>query len=206
MNDYIEELDALLAQLDTNERQDVLDFYQEYLQDGHFDSYNDCVAELGTPRQLARKVLADYSIKNSTAGSRSKTEKPKDDVKTIWLIVLALLSTPITIPLAAVAMAVFIAAGAVSFAAVASVLAIVVAFVITGAFSLIAGLAVTFSHFWVGLFYLGVGLTVVGVLIMLVPVFQVTINGVIHGMTGLSKKIYAKLMPKNKADKTKRRH
>ena len=102
MNDYIEEFRALLGQFSPEERDEAVDFYREYLQDGSYETYDDCIRELGTPHQLARKVLADYSIRTLEApvSQQSRKQQPKNDVKTIWLIVLAILSTPVTIPLA----------------------------------------------------------------------------------------------------------
>lgn len=38
MNDYIEEFQALLGQLSPEERDEAVDFYREYLQDGGYAS------------------------------------------------------------------------------------------------------------------------------------------------------------------------
>ncbi len=79
MNDYIEEFRSLLGQLSQDERDEAVDFYTEYLQDGGYDSYDACVRELGTPHQLARKVLADYSIRtlNEPQGNGTRQQRPK---------------------------------------------------------------------------------------------------------------------------------
>lgn len=203
MNDYIEELKALLAQLDPEERNDVLDFYTEYLQDGKFVTYNDCVRELGTPRQLARKVLADYSIKNlsATAQAGSRVNKPKEDVKTIWLIVLAVLSTPITIPLAIVAIAVFSAVIVAAGGLMVAMISVFFAVILSGLVAIGTGLGVVGGHFWVGVFYLGAGLLAIGLIMLLSPALKGTIDGIIHGFTLFSKWMYDKLVTKNRAEK-----
>lgn len=198
MNDYIEELKAMLTQLGAQEQSDVLDFYTEYLQDGQFVTYTDCVRELGTPRQLARKVLADYSIKNLNTASQSgsRANKPKDDVKTIWLIVLAVLSTPITIPLAFGAVGLFIAAIAVAVGILAAIFGVGFGVIFGGLVSLVTGLGVVSNNFWVGIFYLGVGLIAAGAIIMLIPAFRGLVDGVIHGITVFSKWMYSKIVKK----------
>ncbi|MCH4163759.1 MAG: DUF1700 domain-containing protein [Lentilactobacillus diolivorans] len=203
MNDYIKQLTALLGQLSDEERGEVVDFYSEYLQDGGFVRFSDCVAELGTPRQLARKVLADYSIKTLENPSRSdsRTQRSKSDVQTIWIIVLALLSTPVTIPLAVGVAAMFVVAIAVTFALIVSVIAIFVSIIAGGLGSFILGISMLFSHFWVGLFYFGIGLAVVGALLMLTPIFKWAIDGLIHGITLFSKWIYSKISSKNRAQR-----
>ena len=63
MDKYIAEFKSYLNQLSDSEYHEVVSFYTEYLQDGGFDTYEASVAELGSPKQLARKVLADYSIR-----------------------------------------------------------------------------------------------------------------------------------------------
>lgn len=174
MNDYIEEFRALLGQLSPEERDEAVDFYTEYLQDGGYDSYDDCIRELGTPHQLARKVLADYSIRTleTPTSAKSRKQQPKNDVKTIWLIILALLSTPVTIPLALGLAGLIFAAIVVSGSLIVAVLAIFFAIIVVGITGFVVGLGTLFSSFWTGIFYVGMGLMVIGVLIMLTPLFK----------------------------------
>ena len=60
---YISELKKLLAPLTVEERTDALDFYNEYIEDAGYNSYQQIVKEMGNPRQLSHKILADYSSK-----------------------------------------------------------------------------------------------------------------------------------------------
>lgn len=206
MNHYMEEFKSLLDQLTVDERTEVTHFYQEYLQDGHFDSYNACVKELGTPRQLARKILADYSIKASTAPrtASSKNQRSKNDVKTIWLILLALFSSPVAIPLIVVAGALLVAVIAVASALIISLIAIFFAAVISGLWSAAIGVSTILIQVWTGLFYLGIGLSFIGILVMLVPTFKNSIDRLIHKMTLFSKWLYDQIIPKNQAEKKRR--
>ena len=55
---YLAQLRQQLAQLTEDERADVLDFYTEYIEDAQLTA-DDVLVRLGTPRQLARKILAD---------------------------------------------------------------------------------------------------------------------------------------------------
>lgn len=206
MNDYIAEFRALLGQLSEDERAEAVDFYQEYLQDGGFETYDDCVRELGTPHQLARKVLADYSIRTMEApsGNQTRGSKPKNDVKTIWLIILAIVSTPVTIPLALGLAGLFVAAIAVVGSLIVAVIAVFVAIITLGVVGLVVGLGTIFTSFWSGIFYLGIALIVAGLLVMLFPAFKWLINELIRGITLFSKWIYNKIVPKNRQNKTER--
>lgn len=203
MNDYIEEFRSLLGQLSQDERDEAVDFYTEYLQDGGYDSYDACVRELGTPHQLARKVLADYSIRtlNEPQENGTRQQRPKNDVKTIWLIILAVISTPVTIPLAMgiIGLSIGVFFGALGI--LVGLIALVVSVVFGGIGGLVVGLGVIWSDPWLGMLYIGIGLMIVGILVMLSPVFSVAFNGIIRGVTNFSRWAYQKMVPKNRAEK-----
>ncbi|KRM45933.1 DUF1700 domain-containing protein [Lentilactobacillus parafarraginis] len=205
MNDYIAEFTGLLSQLDAEERSEVVDFYTEYLQDGNFTAYNDCVRELGTPRQLARKVLADYSIKNlqadQSSDKQSRAAKPKDNVKTVWLIILAVLSTPVTIPLALGLAGLSVAIFATAFSILVGLIALAVGIIFGGLGSLVVGIGILPSDAWLSMLYIGVGMTVVGILVLMSPVFSAAFNGIIRGVTNFSQWAYHKVVPQNRAEK-----
>ena len=207
MDDYITELTALLGQLDPDERNEVVDFYTEYLQDGNFTTYNDCVRELGTPRQLTRKILADYSIKNLDAGSsaQSRTAKPKEDMKTVWLIILAVLSTPVTIPLALGLAGLSIGVFAAAFGIILGLLGLIFGVVVGGLASLVIGISILASDIWLGVLYTGIGIAFVSLIILLTPAFLAAFNGVVRGVTTFSRWAYQKIVPKNQAEKHGRR-
>lgn len=206
MDRYMSELKSYLNQLSDSELDEVTSFYSEYLQDGGFDSYAASVAELGSPRQLARKVLADYSIrlldspKSEGKSMGSRVNQSQTQVRTIWLIVLAILSTPLTIPLGiaviATLFAMFAGGAAIIFALVITVAAVFIA----GIAMFGVGLAIVFKAFSTGILYLGAGLLVIGAFIMLIPVFNWLIRGIIHITLTFSQWLYGKLSRKNRAE------
>ena len=83
MNDYIQAIEKLLGQLTTAEQQDVVEYYREYLLDAGIETYQQAVDELGTPRSLARKVLADYSIRLSEREPKENADGLADCVGTV---------------------------------------------------------------------------------------------------------------------------
>ena len=92
MTELEEYLDALTA----DEKADVIEFYNEYIDDAGLETTDEIEKRLGTPRQLSRKVLADYSIKATDIEShRSKKSKAsvRSNGKMIWMILLALLAS-----------------------------------------------------------------------------------------------------------------
>lgn len=211
MDKYIAEFKAYLNQLSEDELDEVVNFYSEYLADGGFETYEAAVAELGSPRQLARKVLADYSIRlldspeeeGQTMGSRAAHSRRQ--VRTIWLILLAILSTPVTIPIAIAVLAtllgVLIGAAAIIIAIVVTIVALAVA----GVIGLGVGIGIIGQSLPTGLVYIGGGLVVLGLFIVLIPAFNWLIRGAIHVTLSFSRWLYGKLASRNRAEKERDR-
>lgn len=207
MDKYIAEFKSYLNQLSDSEYHEVVSFYTEYLQDGGFDTYEASVAELGSPKQLARKVLADYSIRLLESPEKEgqtlhgRAARSRTQVRTIWLILLAILSTPVTIPLAIAVLAtlfgVFVAAAAVIFVIVVTIIALACAGIVV----LGVGIGIIGQSFSTGLVYIGGGLFVIGAFIVLIPVFNWLIRGLIHITLAISRWLYGKLSSKNRAEK-----
>lgn len=207
MDKYIAEFKAYLNQLSEDELDEVVNFYAEYLADGGFETYEAAVAELGSPRQLARKVLADYSIRlldspeeeSQTMGGR--VAHSRRQVRTIWLILLAILSTPLTIPIAIAVLAtlfgVMVGAAAIIFAIIVTIIALVVAGIVV----LGVGIGIIGQSFTTGLVYIGGGLVVIGFFIALIPAFNWLIRGAIHVTLSFSRWLYGKLTSRNRAEK-----
>ncbi len=77
-----------------------------------------------------------------------------------------------TIPLALGLAGLIFAAIVVSGSLIVAVLAIFFAIIVVGITGFVVGLGTLFSSFWTGIFYVGMGLMVIGVLIMLTPLFK----------------------------------
>ena len=106
---YLTELEEYLDALTADEKADVIEFYNEYIDDAGLETTDEIEKRLGTPRQLSRKVLADYSIKATDIEShRSKKSKAsvRSNGKMIWMILLALLASPAAIVLGLVLFAI----------------------------------------------------------------------------------------------------
>ena len=80
MNTYLAELEAALASMAPSQRQEVLDYYREYLLDAGLSSEAAIARQLGTPKQLARQTLAEYG-KNSSDVNHFNPHLPKPLLK-----------------------------------------------------------------------------------------------------------------------------
>jgi len=206
MNDYIQTVQKLLGQLTTAEQQDVIEYYREYLLDAGIETYEQAVDELGTPRSLARKVLADYSIRSSSqesqsTKSRSDIQATKNNVKTVWLIILALLSTPVTIPILLVIGALFIAFAAVIFSLIVAAFAVFLSVIAVGIVGVVVGVTTLFQAPWTGIFYLGMGLAALGGSWLCWLIVKWFGSKVIWALSWTAKKIYDRFIPRSRAER-----
>lgn len=55
IDSYIDEFEIYLHPLDDKEKQDVLEFYREYIIDANLQTSDAIINELGTPKHLARR-------------------------------------------------------------------------------------------------------------------------------------------------------
>lgn len=208
MKNYLEKFAAYLIQLADGERDEVIEFYREYLLDAGIQDYDDCVAELGTPKQLARKILADYSIRfneNLTA-DQGKRQKSRAGVRAIWWVVLALLSTPITIPALIVILAVLFAMAAVVFAIGVALVATIAAVTMLAFSAITAGVGVFTQEIWVSIFYIGSGLAIIGVELLILPLVVWFIGVMIQGVSTVVQRLYHRFVKRNRAERGGRHH
>ena len=95
---YFQALMQILSPLTGDERTEAVAFFQDYAEDGGLTDGDAITKALGTPQQLGRQILADYAIKSSTASGSAAS--PKANARQIKTIVLAILSAPMTVPVA----------------------------------------------------------------------------------------------------------
>lgn len=91
---YLSELEQRLACIPAEDRTEIIQFYQEFLEDGG----EAAMAELGTPDVLAQRILQEngYTAGAPEAPQGSK-KKSKSHTVAIW--VLLILSSPIWLSL-----------------------------------------------------------------------------------------------------------
>jgi uncharacterized membrane protein len=89
--------------------------------------------------------------------------KRKSGIGVIWTVILAILAIPVGLPLAAALFVVIVSVLAGLFAILVSLAAVVISLFATGLLAGIVGLFLLFSSFSTGLFYLGLGLVLIGI-------------------------------------------
>lgn len=190
---YITELAGYLGPLTAAERQDALEFYDEFIADGNLTSRGAIEAKLGTPKQLSRKILADYSIRANNQSAQDGPASTHSSWRAFWWILLAIIASPFTFGLGMVAIALLIAVAACLLGLVVGAIAVVASLVITAGATLYTGVALLFTDTMVGLFYAGIGLASVGVFMICLPLLYWFIRLLAQAAANFAKFLYQRI-------------
>lgn len=196
---YLAELEEYLQPLTPEERADAIMFYSEFIDDAGLETRSQIEERLGTPRKLSRKVLADYSIKTTDEEVKyQRTATPQSNVKMIWLILLALLASPFLLGFGGIMIAVLIGILVLLAGLVFGAGVLLCAGVVVMGLLIYIGVAMLFSSWAVGLFYLGLGLLALGGLLVVIPLVYWLIRLILQGIANFSKYLYDNLSKKRK--------
>ena len=169
---YIEDLAENLIGLPEEERQEALFYYEAYIYEGHLTDAQ-AVAELGTPKNLARRLLADYYVGDEKEVSFENTKSP---FKLARVIILALFASPILIPVMIAFLAIIFAVLVIFISLVLTVLVFIGSIGIAGVISGIGGILILTQSVLGGLFYISCGITLIGLVMILSPISLIVIN------------------------------
>ena len=192
VDEYLRELKFYLTGMDKKEKENVINFYQEILLDSQVKSRPDLINKFGEPKQLARKILANYSINDNyevdtdVNNGKEKSTKLSTDLQSIKWIIFGLASVPLGVPLLIIIFAFMLVLGI--FLAV--IIGVVLAFFSAAILIMYKAFPLIFGNNWaVGCFYFGSSLAFVILILILVPLIFSVIRFLISLMTKFSKKI-----------------
>lgn len=129
-NEYIKELSSRLRYLPKEEKEDAIAYYTEYLGEMEISDTDDVSDKIGSPKEVAKEILDNCTVKAIKAQKESKSVK--DSGKVAWLVILGILSLPLSLPIAIVVAAVTFALLIVAFALIFAFVAVAVALVLGG--------------------------------------------------------------------------
>lgn len=159
--EYLAKLDKYLRKLPKEDYQEAMYYFSEYFEEAGPENEAQVIAELGTPKEAARDIIS--RLLDEKIIDQEKT--PKSRVSMVWLAILAILSAPVTLPLALFLFLAVITILALGVAAIAVVLSLGVAFLTSGIYMLFDSwsyLNISFSatalSFGLGLLALGLSL------------------------------------------------
>lgn len=102
-NDFITSLKRRLKHLPKEDFEDAIAYYTEYIEEMGADAQSDVTSKLGTPEDAAREIIANCTEKH--INDQKEKGSIKNSTAIIRMTILAILASPIAIPLAAAAIA-----------------------------------------------------------------------------------------------------
>lgn len=190
---FLQELDYRLRHMSEEDKLDAIEYYSEYIDDLNLPPDSDICIHLGSPKEVARQIIADTTEKKIDEQQEKNTTKGFGSI--LWLVILGIFASPIALPLA-------IAAIALIFAGVVTIGSIIFAFGVSGFACVISGILITIvSLTAAGLaqkfIVLGCGLFVIGLGIM----FLLGTAALARALVSLISSIIKKRLLKKKAGK-----
>lgn len=190
---FLQELDYRLRHMPEEDKLDAIEYYSEYIDDLNLPPDSDICIHLGSPKEVARQIIADTTERRIDEQQEKQTTKGFG--KIIWLTILGIFASPVALPLA-------IAAIAIIFAGLITVGSVVFAFGVSGIACVISGVAMFFTGFFTdslgqSFVNFGEGLVVLGLGILLVILTAVLARCIVSFISSVIKKRLAK----NKARK-----
>ena len=159
-NQFLYELRTKLKNLPAAEVELAMNYYEEYFLDAGSENEQKAIEELGSPAAVASKIVGEFALSDSPSA-------PKSSARTLWVVILALLASPIALPLVLAIVITVFALLVALFATVLSVGVAGIAVVVAGVVTVLAGFWALFVDFGTGVFNIGSGLFAIGVGVLL---------------------------------------
>jgi len=191
---FLKKLRGKLQRLPAHEINIALAYYEEYFDEAGEENEQKVIQQLGSPSHVASQIMADYALKDLETTSTTT----KKNMSAIWIIILAILSAPLSLPLLAVTIALIFSFGAVIFSVIIAIIATVLSIFFGGIVALISGFFILTQHWPTALLFMGVGFIVTGLGILLFPIVARLIKTIVVVCVGALGKLFHKITKKRK--------
>lgn len=195
--EYLKELRRKLKKLSSEEIDAALDFYNEYFEEAGEDDTANAIAKLGSPALVASQILAEYAIKDLD----NESSTAKNGLSAVWLIILAILASPIALPLLLLVFCLVFAVVLLCGSFLLTFFLLNVSLALAGIASIVAGFAVISQHWQTSLFFIGIGLTASGIGILLFPPLVLVTKNISNSLAKWLKRLFDKITRRRKEGK-----
>ncbi len=165
--DFMEQLKRLLDDIPSNERQDALNYYENYFEDAGPENEAKIIEELESPEKVAASIKKDLFGENYEAYEFAKKQREQEKIKennakvqrNILIVVLLIVASPIWIGLVGGLFGVFVGLLGAILGIGAALIACVAVFLVVGC--ILIGIGLTKSLFGfpaIGLIVMGIGI------------------------------------------------
>lgn len=94
---FLTDLKQRLKHLPKDDREDALTYYEEYLEDMDLNDTEDVTEKLGSPKEIAREIIANCTEKH--IDNQKEKGGVKNSATMIWTVILGVCAAPFAIPL-----------------------------------------------------------------------------------------------------------
>ncbi len=182
---FMQELEYRLRHLTDEDKLDALEYYSEYIDDLNLGPQGDVCVHLGTPKEVARQIIAQTTERKIEEQQEKKTTKGFGSI--LWLAILGIFASPIAFPLALAAVILVIAfiivLGSIVFSFGAAGVACVISGIATTAGTIITeGIEQKFLIIGGGLVVTGLGILFLLLTAALAKLVVKFVSGIIRGI------------------------
>jgi len=186
--EFLAQLRNKLRNLPADEIASAVAYYEEYFDDAGEQNEQQVIVELGSPAEVASKIIGEFAIKNIDAGNGTT----KSGLGVLWIVILGIFASPVALPLALAAVIIVVALVVVIFSLLFALAVTAIALVIGGLALLVESVIFLFSDFTLAIFYIGIALIMGAVGLMLfIPIgylSKTAVTGIARGVAKILKR------------------
>jgi len=183
--EFLAELTLRLRRLPQDEQDAAIAYYGEYLDDAGQQNEGQAIAQLGSPADVASKIIGQFAIRSIEPYKEPAKEEPQRQntetaappppppqpqpqpkktggLKVLGIVLLSIFASPIALPIAITLFAVILVLIIVLFAVVVSFGATAIALIASGIATVIVSFGVILAQPATTLFFAGFGLLIAG--------------------------------------------
>ncbi len=179
--EFMSRLRELLSDITESEREEALNYYEDYFDDAGVENEASVIASLGSPEKVATTIkyglneenkesaeysesgYSDYTYERNEVAQRTPQKRDLRGGLLIVVIILAIFALPILGPLGVALLSVLFSIIVVALVLLFTVAIAGVAIGISGVALVVAGFIALFSSALTGALLLGVGLVLIGI-------------------------------------------
>lgn len=207
-NEYLAELKACLGGLPAEERDSALRYYEEFFEDAGEENAEDVIIQLGSPKALAESIISEQNFSEEASAEYipvtaepvcASEPKKNDSTKTVLIILLCVLFSPVILGLGGGAVGIIVGIIAAILGIVLAFGATALALAVTGL--VLFGLGVTSLPAlpWEGIALVGSSLIVLavamGFLLLFVLMCGKLIPAMVRGTVNLFRRLFVRPIP-----------
>jgi uncharacterized membrane protein len=183
--EYLKKLERSLSKLQAEERMDAMEFYRELFDEAGPGQDAEIIHRLGSPKMLAAGIRADAALHEMDEGA----PRVKKGISALWVAIPSVFAAPVALPVAVAIFAVLLSLLVAIAAVLISLYAVAVSLGVSGLAETFVALVLIPQDFTATLFYLGAGLLLSGLGVLIFGWTYMLTRSTFRGLARLAGRI-----------------